>query len=235
MTGVQTCALPICRSAAIERELASLYDVGIDWRRAGGVVHVAAIGANPRGALAVGPGEIGSSTDRFILGFARARADAIVTTSAILRSEPALVHRTSEDPAEEEAWGAFRRAVLGRREEPELVVLSNRGELPRDHPALRRSGGVVVLTGPLGRARLADTKPSFELVGLPDPPAEPGAPGGTTDPACRALSEAIRWLRDVAKGNAVLDGSEQPSTKAGGIRYVTEPREYTRTKLGGIL
>jgi len=59
--------------------------------------------------------------------------------------------------------------------------------------------------------------------------------GVLTEEKRQRYEDAIRWLRDVAKGNAVLDGSEQPSTKAGGIRYVTEPREYTRTKLGGIL
>jgi phage gp36-like protein len=59
--------------------------------------------------------------------------------------------------------------------------------------------------------------------------------GVLTDEKRQRYEDAIRWLRDVAKGTAVLDGAELPATKQGGLRYTTEPREYTRTKLGGIL
>lgn len=59
--------------------------------------------------------------------------------------------------------------------------------------------------------------------------------GVLTEEKRQRYEDAIRWLRDVAKGSAVLDGVDQPDTKAGGIRYFTEPREFTRAKLGGIL
>lgn len=199
------------RCAAIERELVALYGDGIDWRRADGVLHVAAIAADPRAALAVGPGTIGCSTDRFILGFARARADAIVTTSAILRAEPELVHRTADDPVEAEGWRAFRRDVLGRSTEPELVVLAHRGELPRDHPALHAASRVVVVTSAPGRARLAEAGCAFEVVVLPDSAGRASATARTVreepvDPACRALSRAMAWLREErGAGTIVLE------------------------------
>jgi len=49
--------------------------------------------------------------------------------------------------------------------------------------------------------------------------------------------DCLRWLRDVASGKATLDGGgqDQPGSKGGGVRYFSEPREYTRGKLGGIL
>lgn len=47
--------------------------------------------------------------------------------------------------------------------------------------------------------------------------------------------DTIKWLRDVAAGKAVLDGAVQPDMKSGTIRYTTQPREFTRTTLAGIL
>lgn len=60
--------------------------------------------------------------------------------------------------------------------------------------------------------------------------------GGTLTKEKRVRYEdCLRWLRDVASGKASLDGTDQPATKLGGVRFFSEPREYTRTKLGGIL
>lgn len=59
--------------------------------------------------------------------------------------------------------------------------------------------------------------------------------GTLTDEKRRRYEDLIRWLRDVAAGKAVLDGGTEPPSKSGGVRYWTESREYSRTKLGGIL
>ena len=58
--------------------------------------------------------------------------------------------------------------------------------------------------------------------------------GTLTDEKRRRYEDLIRWLRDVASGKAVLDGGNGTKS-SGGVRYFSEPREYTRSKLGGIL
>lgn len=60
--------------------------------------------------------------------------------------------------------------------------------------------------------------------------------GTLTEEKRKRYEDAIRWLDQVAAGKAVLGGQPEPDTKtSGGIRMTAEPREYTRTKLGGIL
>jgi phage gp36-like protein len=57
-----------------------------------------------------------------------------------------------------------------------------------------------------------------------------------TEEKRRRYDDALRWLRDVAKGLASLDGEVAAQPKSsGGIRYFTEAREYSRDKLGGVL
>lgn len=57
-----------------------------------------------------------------------------------------------------------------------------------------------------------------------------------TEEKRKRYDDAIRWLRDVSKGLASLDGAVEAELKtSGGIRYFTEAREYSRTKLGGVL
>lgn len=58
--------------------------------------------------------------------------------------------------------------------------------------------------------------------------------GSLTEEKRRRYEDLIRWLRDVASGKAVLDPGVGGQS-SGGVRYSTEPREYTRSKLGGIL
>ena len=64
---------------------------------------MAAVGRDPDGEMVVL--EINQSTprsahDRFALDLARARADVIVTTGAILRAEPRLAYELASDRAE---------------------------------------------------------------------------------------------------------------------------------------
>lgn len=102
-----------------------------------GVVHVAAVGREPDGQLVVL--EINSDTprsphDRFALDLARARADVIVTTGAILRAEPGLRYELASDRAD--ALHTWRMDQLGRPTPPLVVVLTGREDIDLNHPTL---------------------------------------------------------------------------------------------------
>ncbi|MEX1368649.1 MAG: dihydrofolate reductase family protein [Nannocystaceae bacterium] len=102
-----------------------------------GIVHVAAVGREPDGELVVL--EINQDTprsphDRFALDLARARADVIVTTGAILRAEPSLAYELASDRAD--ALHAWRMDQLGRPTPPLVVVLTGREDIDPDHPTL---------------------------------------------------------------------------------------------------
>jgi riboflavin biosynthesis pyrimidine reductase len=178
-----------CPTQEIESELELLFGESVDWRRESGVLHVTAIAARGREPIAVGPAAPRSRTDRFVLGFARARADLIVTTGAILRAEPELVHRTSEDPRDEAAWRHWRADRLGRSSSPQLLVLTASGEIPLDHPAVRSSPHTIVWTTRIGRARLGAARARVEVLVGGDPPE-----AGEASPMS-ALAAAIGELR----------------------------------------
>lgn len=102
-----------------------------------GVVHVAAVGREPDGELVVlkiNQETPRSAHDRFALDLARARADVIVTTGAILRAEPGLRYELASDRAE--ALHTWRMDQLGRPTPPLVVVLTGREDIDVDHPTL---------------------------------------------------------------------------------------------------
>ena len=168
----------------IDQQLARLYG-DVDWRGARGVLHVAAIAATSHVVIAIGPHAPSSPTDRFVLGFVRARCDVIVTTGATLRAEPELVHRLSETPEEEAALRSWRERVLGRTEAPMLVVLSRSGDLPVDHPALAAAPGGFVWTSRQGRARMGAKRGPLEVV------AEEGGGSGARSGIAAAIDFAL--------------------------------------------
>ncbi|MAG31593.1 MAG: hypothetical protein CL908_11965 [Deltaproteobacteria bacterium] len=176
------------RAEHVARRIASLYGE-VDWRSATGVLHVAAIAAEPRVAIRMGPAAPRSSTDRFVLGFARARADAIVTTGAVLRAEPELVHRYGDDPDSQAAFSVWRERELGRREAPSLVVFSGSGDFPLDHPAIRAARAGFVWTTPEGAARLGGSVGNLSL-------EVDAAPGATAPDSFARLIEAARRRAD---------------------------------------
>ncbi len=108
--------------------------------------------------IAVGPESPGSRHDRFVLNTVRARADALITTGAILRSEPQLTGGllgTGPEVAALQSW----RASSGRSGEPTILVLTS-GRASRDgrsidpdHPMLREAD-VVLFTGHRGAETL---------------------------------------------------------------------------------
>ncbi len=152
--------------SGLEGSLASQLEAlfgAVDWAKARGVIHVAAIHGPSGCAIALGPDAPRSATDRFVLGLARAGADAIVTTGSILRSEPELVHRYAGSATGDRAWRGWRSAVLHRSDPPRLLVMTASGDLPPAHPALARGSGWIWTT-PEGRARLDPPPEGFECV-----------------------------------------------------------------------
>ena len=168
----------------LSRRIHSLYGE-VDWTRAKGVLHVAAVHGRPAVVIALGPSAPASPVDRFVLGLARARADAIVTSGSILRSEPDLVHRYAESDAQQAVFASWRRDVLGRHEPPSLVVLSGSGEFPTDHPALAAARGGFVWTSPEGRDRIGSALHGALSVEVPD-----CAEGSLAESVRRALEHA---------------------------------------------
>lgn len=178
-------------SARIERRLEALYGT-VDWAAAGGLLHVAAVEGARRRVIAIGPHSPPSATDRFVLGAARARSDALVTSGAVLRAEPRLVHRLAETVAEESGLRAWRQHRLGRSRPPQLIVLTREGEIPVDHPALQLAPGGFVWTSAAGRARLGGRVGALDVIaGIP-----PRA-GGRKGPG-----SGLRSGRDAAVGEA---------------------------------
>ncbi len=182
----------------LDSAISDLFGSGIDWRRETGLLQVAAIDARGRSMIAIGPGAPPSASDRFILGFARARADAIVTTGAILRAEPHLVHRYSDDDREDAAWRDWRAEQLGGREPPCLLILTRSGELPLAHPALTGRARTLVWTSPAGQARLGRAVGEFAVVvgdrGGPHAALQ-GDRRAESPSGAEALSAAYHWLR----------------------------------------
>ncbi len=124
---------------------------------AGGVLHVAAVWRDPEGrlpTLRIEAGAPRSATDRFVLGLARARADAVLTTGRILREEPDLQHRYHEDLAIEAALAEWRRAILGKRHRPTSVVLTSGRDLNFRHSLFAGPSPVWILTPPEAAAAL---------------------------------------------------------------------------------
>lgn len=148
---------------AVQNTLRDLYGP-VDFGAAVGVVHVVATTETDDGfrVLRIEPRTPRSDTDRFILGFSRARADAIITTGKILRDEPEL--RYDLPPCDREGWLAWREEVRRRTAPPQLIVLTRDPELDLDHPALHSWAPPILYTTPVVAQQW---KPHFQAVGDP--------------------------------------------------------------------
>jgi riboflavin biosynthesis pyrimidine reductase len=133
-----------------------------------GIVHVTAAWLDPcSGCLEVlrpGAGAATSSVDGLVLALARARADAIVTTGAVLRAEPDLVHDLASAGSGAAAIGAWRRRGLDKVSSPLSAVLTRGDGLDRSHPLLRTTDGVMVYTSVAGALGLDGRPPATSLV-----------------------------------------------------------------------
>lgn len=161
--------------------------VGSDPARRRGVLHVTSVWEPPGrepAVLRIRRDTPRSNLDAFLLGAARAWADALVTTGRILREEPDLAHWP---PGLREMWPAlraWRREAVGAPRPPRLLVLTRQGSLDAQHPALAFGLPVAVfgrgdirealvhLREEYGAARIAvEAGPSSALDLYRDPPA----------------------------------------------------------------
>ena len=181
--------MPIETSEDIDARLETLYGI-VDWRAQTGLLHVAAIESALRRVLIPGSAAPPSETDRFVLGFARARAEALISTGAILRAEPDLVHTYAEDVRAQRAFEVWRAERLGLAAPPELILLSASGDFPQDHPALRAAERGVVWTTPAGADRLGERAGSLDV--------------RASDSAAGVLGEVVGWLRRQQRARTIL-------------------------------
>lgn len=148
---------------SIDDRLARLFGDGCDFRREPSVLHVVAVCRDDRGGLCVLRTESAdvprSADDRFVLGVARARADAIVTTGANLRAEPRLLHHLHSDPRT-----AAELASWSKRDRPRVMILTASGDLPVEHRVFRESPSPIVVTGSVGAAQLSQRGLSAESI-----------------------------------------------------------------------
>lgn len=98
------------------------------------------------------------AADRFVMGLLRALADVVVIGAGTLRAAPG--HRWTPSHVWPRLEGEFAklRRHLGRNPEPELVVVTARGDLPNGHPALE--AGALVATTSAGARHLHDRLPA---------------------------------------------------------------------------
>lgn len=136
--------------------------------------------ASVDGVTALGPEYASSGSaisghdpaDRFVMGLLRACADVVLIGAGTLRATPGHLWTPGHVcPAAGAGYAALRRS-LRRPREPELVVLTARGDVPAGHPALR--AGALIVTTTAGARRLHGRLPSAcTVLDLGDRPALP--------------------------------------------------------------
>ena len=142
-----------------------------------GLVHVTAIWKDECGGyrtLKLTPETPRSEYDRFVLNLSRARADAILTTGKILRTEPELSHDFLGPPALRRAFGDWRRLALAKENLPLSVILTSGHALNRHHPIFEGPTRPMVFTSTEGRSRLESwaATAQVEVVGVDQPSAK---------------------------------------------------------------
>lgn len=142
--------------AAVDALARALY--GIDVAALRGVRHVAAVASEGdlHRVLRIGPHAPKSELDLFVLNLARAWAEAIVVTGAVLRAEPELRYELEGPGDAARGLVEWRREAMGIEQAPELVVLTRGDDLPLDHPALHGWARPLVYTTRESAQRLAE-------------------------------------------------------------------------------
>lgn len=84
-------------------------------------------------------------TDRFVMGLLRACSDVVLIGAGTLRATPGHLWTPQHAyPPAADGYAALRRG-LGLASDPELAIVTARGDVPTHHPALR-DGAVIVTT-----------------------------------------------------------------------------------------
>ncbi len=168
---------------AVNDKLREMYGVDLGGRN--GVVHVAAVWAEPGGGLVtlrINADTPRSGHDFFALNATRARADAIVLTGKILRDEPVLSLDPQGPGRTAAALRQWRRRFAGLTEPPVILVLTGGRDLAIDHPIWAGEARFAIYTTTEAAARLR-------------PPCASRGIAVVSDPAPDLLS-AITYLRD---------------------------------------
>lgn len=173
---------PSVLQSAVDVERACLALLGDPLRARPSLGHVTAVWS-PDGeqheVMRVVGGGVRSAVDRFVLNLARARADAILTTGAVLRAEPGL-RFVLEGP---EAPAVMRwRIDVHHLLPPTALVLSGGLDLDLQHPALKGPAQVVLFVPEARADAVRRALRSFKWVKVHGDP-EP------------TLEGAIAWLR----------------------------------------
>jgi riboflavin biosynthesis pyrimidine reductase len=142
-----------------------------------GVGHIAAVWRDPHGghhSLRLTADAPGSTYDQFALGLSRARADAILTTGKILRSEPGLTHDYLGPSTLRHALAEWRMRSLGKTESARSVILTSGERLPRSHPLFRGTTRPMIVTSSEGARRLGAwaAAADVQVVAMAEPSAE---------------------------------------------------------------
>lgn len=173
---------PSVLHTADEVERAALALLGDPLRTRPALAHVAAVWS-PDGerneVMRTAPGAPRSAVDRFVLNLARARADAILTTGAVLRAEPGLrfVLEGPEAPAMMR-WRIDVHHLLP----PTALVLTSGVDLDPDHPALKGPAHVVLFVPEERADAVRRSLRSFKWVKVQGDPHP-------------SLERALAWLR----------------------------------------
>jgi riboflavin biosynthesis pyrimidine reductase len=108
-----------------------------------------------------------SDSDRFVMGLLRAFADAVVVGAGTLRAEPR--HRWTPERIYPSASAGYSelRAALRLQPEPQLVLLTRKGDIDPSLPAFEQ--GALIVTTDEAALRLQPSLPSASrAVGLPE-------------------------------------------------------------------
>jgi riboflavin biosynthesis pyrimidine reductase len=178
-------ALATCR-----QRIQSLYSD--DLRDDGGTIQAVSTWGDPKGAsrvIAIGEEAPKSSTDLFVLGLTRSRADAVVTTGNLLRAEPRLTHLIEGPTETQEQLGAWRREFLRRDESPLSLVLTSGQALDFNHPFFQTRNPCVIYTteDSAERLRAPAQQRAIEVVGCKSP----------------SLRGALTWLREQREARTI--------------------------------
>jgi riboflavin biosynthesis pyrimidine reductase len=120
---------------------------------------VVAIPSIPRSNMLIADGSDG---DRFVMGLLRAFADAVLIGAGTLASSPKGTWLPEKVyPPARESFAELRRR-LGRRERPEIAVLTGHGSVAPEHPLF--ASGAVVLTSDAGAVRLEGELPEASTI-----------------------------------------------------------------------
>jgi riboflavin biosynthesis pyrimidine reductase len=147
-------------------ELAELYGGSIGFREpalysnfVSTIDGVVAIPSVPRSNALIADGSDG---DRFVMGLLRAFADAVLIGAGTLASSPKGTWLPEKVfPPAKDAFAELRRR-LGRRERPEIAVLTGHGSVAPEHPLF--ASGAVVLTSDAGATRLEGVLPEASTI-----------------------------------------------------------------------